>query len=574
MPKLWRYLFALLLCSLILTSLALTPLLDNRLHIVFCDVSQGDGILIYKKSVQIVLDAGPKPQAFLKCMSKHIPFWDRTIELVILSNPDRDHYGGLTEVFKSYKVESFASPGINRDDQGFKVLENAVVAEFIPRKQKPIALTSGQTIKIGEVTLDTLWPTSEWLASQTSHIAIQPSNNSQVLGSFTPLNSDSVNLTSLVQHLSYGSFDVLLTGDIAPPASYVLAKFISRPVDVLKVPHHGSKNGLTEDMLDSARPGLAVISAGKNNRYGHPHKEILEALENRGVRTLGTYDVGDIEIITDGKTWQVQTESKTAFSLDWLREKILSNFKSLLPEPHASLLSGIVLGTKSSLDSEFFEALRKTSTLHIIVASGTNVALVGGAILRIFPPYIGRKQSTILTILAICLYVLLVGLEPPIIRAAIMGTIGFTALALGRESNAIRALLISAALMLLVWPQWISDLSFQLSFLATLGVIVLGNPISQIRPIRQIPNIFKESVATSLGAQAAVAPLIWLHFKEFSAIGPVVNVLVLWTIPFIMAGGMLLGLISLISPIRLMSYPIAWFLWLPLEYFVRVVNLF
>ena len=160
--------------------------------------------------------------------------------------------------------------------------------------------------------------------------------------------------------------------------------------------------------------------------------------------------------------------------LSGLRQKILENYRALLPETHVALLAGITLGAKSNLDKDFFETLKRTSTLHVVVASGTNVSIVGGAILAMLAPYVGRKKALVASLAAITLYTLMVGLQPPIVRAAIMGTIGFTALALGRESNALRALFAASATMLLIWPQWLFDLGFQLSFLATFGVIVFS----------------------------------------------------------------------------------------------------
>ncbi len=290
----------LFVCTILLTVLALVSTFDNRLHLVFCDVGQGDGILIYRKSVQIVVDAGPG-NAYLKCLSDHVPFWDRSIELVILTNPDRDHYGGMTEVFRRYQVKSFVSPGIDRDDASFEVLEQEVARERVGVS----SLTVGQDIKVGELILQTLWPTTEWMAQETV-----PDPESKVLGAFAPRDDRSVNQTSLVFKLSYGEFDALLTGDVAPPASDEVAQFIARginsanAVEVLKVPHHGSKNGLTQNMLDAVKPELAVISVGKNNRYHHPSPETLELLKN--TKTLRTDLDGEVEIVTDGKSWRLR----------------------------------------------------------------------------------------------------------------------------------------------------------------------------------------------------------------------------------------------------------------------------
>lgn len=302
----WRYYFVFLALSVVLVVAANLALPDNKLHVVFCDVGQGDGILIYQKATQVVIDAGPG-NAILKCLSDHLPFWDRKIELLILTNPDRDHYGGMIEVFRRYKVESFVSPGIKKEDASFIILEQEAARE----KAAISSLITGQDIKIGGISLQTLWPTSAYLLQETSEEMLHPGGVTKVLGSRTPQKADSVNQTSLVFKLTHGEFDVLLTGDIAPPAtdelvSLARGRLAKLEVEVLKVPHHGSKNGLTESLLDAAKPRLAVVSVGKNNRYGHPHEEVIKLLKDRAVKILRTDIDGEIEIVTDGKKWEIK----------------------------------------------------------------------------------------------------------------------------------------------------------------------------------------------------------------------------------------------------------------------------
>lgn len=306
MTKSWRYVFLLLSLAVFLVLLGSFSIFDNRLHVVFCDVGQGDGILIYQKTTQVVMDAG-SGSAILKCISRHVPFWDRNIELAILTNPDRDHYGGFIEIFKRYNVKSFISPGLEKDDASFKVLEREVVAARAKIEKGHL----GQDIRIGGVYLQALWPTSAYLLQETSEEMLHPWGVTRVLGSLTPKKADSVNQTSLVYKLTYGNFDALLTGDIAPPAtdeavSLARSHLARLEVEVLKVPHHGSKNGLTQNMLEAVNPRLAVISSGKNNRYGHPHPEVIKLLDDKAIKTLRTDMEGEIEIVTDGKSWRVR----------------------------------------------------------------------------------------------------------------------------------------------------------------------------------------------------------------------------------------------------------------------------
>ncbi|OGY09974.1 MAG: hypothetical protein A2700_02005 [Candidatus Blackburnbacteria bacterium RIFCSPHIGHO2_01_FULL_44_64] len=288
MPPQWKILFSTLSTASLLLLLSLLKLSDNRLHLVFCNVGQGDGILIYQKTTQVIVDGGPD-NSILSCLGRHMPFWDRKIEYVILTNSDLDHYGGLIEVVKRYKVEGFGTSGVQKEDIEFQTL----VKELADRKIPVTNLSEKTDLRAGSMAFDTVWP------KETS-----------VLGASTFLKGQAVNENSLVFTLSYGSFDALLTGDIIPPGTdeaVSLARIHLASLEILKVPHHGSKNGLTKNMVESARPGLAVVSVGKNNRYGHPHQETLDLL--KGLKTLRTDLNGEIEITTNGKDWSYKTQN-------------------------------------------------------------------------------------------------------------------------------------------------------------------------------------------------------------------------------------------------------------------------
>lgn len=303
MPKAWRWTFILLFASLLLVVVANLQIGDDKLHLVICNVGQGDGILIYKKSTQIVMDGGPN-DAILSCLSSHMPFWDRKIEAVIVTNPDADHYTGFINLFKRYKVLTYIAPAVSKDDFTYGLLEKEV-EEAQKRGMRHIWGFEGQKETTSGITLTDIWPTREWFALEESKGGLEGSKgtSTQVLGTFTG-KGKIVNELSLVYELQYGNFRALLTGDVQPPGTDMASSLIYRPVNVLKVPHHGSKNGLTKAMLDAARPELAVISVGKNNKFGHPNQETLDLLS--GVKTLRTDQDGEVEIVTDGKVWKVR----------------------------------------------------------------------------------------------------------------------------------------------------------------------------------------------------------------------------------------------------------------------------
>lgn len=256
---------------------------DERLHVIFCDVGQGEAIFIRTpQGVDILVDGGPN-EAVLGCLSSHMPFWDREIELVFLTHPHTDHFVGLSSVFKQYNVTSFSTVEENQSTGELSRFKK-VLAE---RGIKPRFIERGDVFKLSDgVKIETLWPTREY-----------------ILKGEREGESDESSL-SLVQKISYKDFTLLLTGDIS---SALLNPLIDRvgEFDVLKVPHHGSKTGLDEATFARFKPSLAVISVGKKNRYGHPSSLVLELLKKKGIEIARTDQDGEIEVITDGKQVRV-----------------------------------------------------------------------------------------------------------------------------------------------------------------------------------------------------------------------------------------------------------------------------
>ena len=246
-----------------------TTLPDGKLHVVFCDVGQGDAAYIRAPNgSDIVIDGGPDERV-LSCLGKKMPFYDRTIELLILSHPQAAHLTGLIEILKRYQVSQIIDSSAKVDSQAYKFWEKLIKEKKIKR----LEAKAGQGIKVdGQLKLDILWPIS---------------------------NIGDPNSLSTVVRLSYGSFSALFTGDLENPSlsREALAKWESF---LLKVPHHGSKNGLTQKFLEAISPKIAVISVGKNS-YGHPSAEALKLLNF--VKLFRTDKDKTVEFITDGKTY-------------------------------------------------------------------------------------------------------------------------------------------------------------------------------------------------------------------------------------------------------------------------------
>lgn len=248
---------------------------DKKLHVIICNVGQGDAIFIRtSQGSDILIDGGPD-NSVLTCLAGNMPFWDKTIEVLILTHPDADHVTGLIDVIKRYSITHFYTSNITTKTsvyaQFLKTLENYKI------KQNYIYKGDKLTFKDG-LTMTALWPTSEWAGLTT--------------------NSYSVN-----ELLSYKNFNALFTGD-SDAEQMEEIKDLAQNINLLKIPHHGSRFGLTSGILDILSPDLAVISVGKNS-YGHPTPFILDLLKSANIKTLRTDQNGEVEIISDGIKWKI-----------------------------------------------------------------------------------------------------------------------------------------------------------------------------------------------------------------------------------------------------------------------------
>lgn len=258
---------------LFVSSLVVFP--DDKVHVIACDVGQGDAILIIYKTNEVLIDGGPD-NSVLDCLSRHMPFWDRKLEMVVVTHPQSDHFTGLIEVFRRYEVDLFLSNSVdNPGNRGYQLLKNEVGSRAI----RTINPATGQRYRLGLIYLDVLNPPEAFVSKE-------------------------LNDYSIVLKMTYGNFKAIFTGDIEGNMDdQLLRNGLLEDVNYLKVNHHGSKNGLTKPILEILRPEVAVISVGKDNKFGHPHKETLDLLESYGIKVLRTDQLGDVEVISDGKSF-------------------------------------------------------------------------------------------------------------------------------------------------------------------------------------------------------------------------------------------------------------------------------
>ncbi|MHA2055879.1 MAG: ComEC/Rec2 family competence protein [Candidatus Hodarchaeales archaeon] len=258
----------------------------------------------------------------------------------------------------------------------------------------------------------------------------------------------------------------------------------------------------------------------------------------------------------------IELESSSGI-LPRIRKRLVEFYQGSLPEPHSSLIAGVVLGSKASIPNKFWENLKKTGTAHVVVASGMNVSLVANFLLNSLVVVMKRRRAIVFALVGIWIYSIMSGFDAPIIRAAIMGSIAFSAQVLGRINYAWRGLFISALLMLVVKPDWISDYGFILSFIATASLLLFQKRIES--RLTLLPEIIKQDFSTSLAAQIGVTPILYATFGQFNILSPLINTAILWTIVPITIMGMLAGIVSYISmwlgqAILILTYPMTlWF---------------
>ncbi|MDO8424213.1 MAG: ComEC/Rec2 family competence protein [bacterium] len=253
---------------------------DGLLRVYFLDIGQGDAILIETPNRRrVLIDGGPN-RKILSELGQILPFGDRRIDVMMESHPDKDHIGGLPEVVSRYKVGLFLEPGVESDNTIDDELKKR-----ISEKKIPSALARrGMVINFGDgAKLTILFPNQDVSRWET-------------------------NDASIVAKLEYGESSFLLTGDSPIKTENILLTLDKNILDsdVLKAGHHGSRTSTAAAYAAAVSPEYAVISAGFDNSYGHPHKEVLTILEKVGAKILSTIEGGTIKFETDGKTLKVE----------------------------------------------------------------------------------------------------------------------------------------------------------------------------------------------------------------------------------------------------------------------------
>ncbi|MCB8977608.1 MAG: ComEC/Rec2 family competence protein [Ardenticatenaceae bacterium] len=254
---------------------------DGQLHIVFFDVGQGDATFIQTPSGrQILVDGGLYPSILNDQLGRQMPFWDKEIDMLVATHADADHVSGLVGVFDRYHVNQLITNG---ESFGESPIYDEVLAAAQKQTTEIRPVQAGEVIEFGDgVRLEVVHPGPVLVA-------------------------DNRNENSVSMRLVYGDFTFLFTGD-AEQAGEAEMLAAERPLSALvfKAGHHGSNSSSSMPMLQAVQPQIVIVSAGVDNRFGHPAPEMLERATAVGAVVLRTDELGTISVTTDGKTmsWQ------------------------------------------------------------------------------------------------------------------------------------------------------------------------------------------------------------------------------------------------------------------------------
>ncbi len=247
------------------------------LEVSILDIGQGDSILIETPGGQVVLIDGGPDKKVLRRLSEELPFWEKRIDLMIVTHPHDDHFAGLKDVARRYRVDRLIITDAETKSANYREFREIVEQEEITLD----ILNAARRIQVDGAQLHFLYPAQSFKGEKVSDL----------------------NDTSIVTKLSFGEIDFLFTGDAEAPTEKELLSRLSHELEseVLKLGHHGSDTSSTEEFLKAVKPRLTVASAGVDNSYGHPSPRVIKRLERLGIPLRRTDLEGTIRFITDGQ---------------------------------------------------------------------------------------------------------------------------------------------------------------------------------------------------------------------------------------------------------------------------------
>ena len=266
--------YAAFISGIVLLGYLIGSLGDGLLHIYVLDIGQGDSILIRSPANEyILIDGGPGTKVFQE-LSDVMPYYERTIDVLILSHPHADHIDGLIDVMKRYKVKQLVITGVSYGSPGYVAFFSSLA-----EKKVQVKFASGKDFRLGNLLIDNLYPFEPIQGREFSNL-----NNS-----------------SIVFRLIYGSQKFYFSGDLELEGEDKLVeRNLDLSADFLKIGHHGSRTSTSKELLDRVAPHIAAISCGVDNSFKHPHVETIEKLQDRNITIFRTDLDGRIELVSDG----------------------------------------------------------------------------------------------------------------------------------------------------------------------------------------------------------------------------------------------------------------------------------
>lgn len=268
-------LFSLMFSLVIIGIIVLLSFRNNRTKIVFCDVGQGDGTYIrINNKVDILIDAGPNNGMMLSCLGKYMPFFDKEIEIAILSHPQSDHYGGLLSIVDRYTINHLYIS----DRDKLSISFSQLLRKITTNNGVITVIRAGEHFSVLKSRFYFFWPPA-YLLGKNGLPNIKISDD---------------NMYSSVFLFKENDNSILFTGDTPSSILTHVVKNTNVSGSILKVSHHGSKNGSSRDFVLLAHPSLAVISVGRKNSYDHPSKGVLKIFKALNIPVRRTDEEGDI----------------------------------------------------------------------------------------------------------------------------------------------------------------------------------------------------------------------------------------------------------------------------------------
>jgi competence protein ComEC len=306
---------------------------DQKLHLLACDVGQGDAILISLGQLQLLVDTGPD-QSVIACLDRHLPLWDKKIDAVVLTHYDLDHIGGFDDLTQSYKIGYLFLPLTDyQESEAFLELQERLITlsragtivkqPFLGQQVNFLELDWKNQAKYNsaiplQVTFIAPFElsSSEWLnlRENGAFLGQEPEVNLSVQSLKKVANKLSDNNGSIAIYIQFGQLKMLLLGDLESTREVALVRLgLIKEVDIQKVGHHGSKTSSSLEFLLKSRPEMALISCGLNNKFDHPNADVLENLQMVGSQIWRTDQTGEIEVLSDGLKFWLKNKNRNLF---------------------------------------------------------------------------------------------------------------------------------------------------------------------------------------------------------------------------------------------------------------------